>query len=85
LTRCNVSLEMWFRDDLRNILFSINVASAAAARFSDQELVAAYRQGFEEALESTAVALGIPPGEVGLHPPRASGVQPASRGRRVSG
>jgi hypothetical protein len=61
-----MSLELWFRQDLKNILLSINVTSAASARFSDEALVVAYRQGFEEALESAALALGIPPGEVGL-------------------
>ena len=34
--------QMWFTDDLRNILLSLNVASAAAARFSDPTLVVAY-------------------------------------------
>jgi hypothetical protein len=82
--RCAVPLEMWFRDDLKNILFSINVASAAAARFSDEALVAAYRQGFEEALESAAVALGIAPGEVGLRTGRDARSGENSRGLRIS-
>ncbi len=72
-----MSLELWFRQDLKNILLSINVASAASARFSDEARVIAYRQGFEEALELAAVALGIPPEEVGLHPGREG--QPGER------
>jgi len=64
--------QMWFRDDLQNILLALNAASAAAARLSDPALApdpglaAAYRQGFEEAVESVAVALGIAPTAVGL-------------------
>ncbi len=65
-------LDMWFRDDLRNILVSLNVASAAAARFSDENLVDAYRLGFQEALGSVAVALGMTPDAVGLRVVRPS-------------
>ncbi len=78
-----MSLDLWFRQDLKNILLAINVASAASARFSDEALVVAYRLGFEEALESAAVALGIPPGEVGLHLEREMPSRERSRGLRV--
>jgi hypothetical protein len=61
-----MSQQIWLKEDLRNILLSLNAASAAAARLSDESAVAAYRQGYQEAIETFAVALGIPPSNVGL-------------------
>ena len=54
---------------IKNILLSLNVSSAAAARLNPaDELTAAYRQGYQEALQTVAVALGIPADKIGIRP-----------------
>jgi hypothetical protein len=54
-----MGLDMWFKDDLRNILLSINASSAATARWSSDPQMVAYRQGYQAALAAVAIACGI--------------------------
>jgi hypothetical protein len=61
-----VGIEMWFKEDVRNILLSINVSSAGAARMSDRAETVAYRCGYQEALFSVALACGIRPAEIAV-------------------
>ena len=54
-----MGLEVWFKDDIRNILLGVELANAhLATRYSDDE-VRAYRDGFRAALAATAVSFGI--------------------------
>jgi hypothetical protein len=61
-----MGLELWFKDDIRNMLRSNNASSADAARWADGQIVGAYRQGYRAALVAIALACGIEPGEVGI-------------------
>jgi hypothetical protein len=50
---------MWFRDDVRNILFGVELANAhLAAHFADDQ-VDAYRAGYRAAIVATAACFGI--------------------------
>ena len=56
--------EVWFRDDIRNILLAAEEASASAAyalgpMAQDENVLAAYRQGYRDALATIAVAFGL--------------------------
>jgi hypothetical protein len=50
---------MWFRDDIRNILLGLEIASAhPTAYFNDSEMDA-YRAGFRAAIIASAASFGI--------------------------
>jgi hypothetical protein len=64
-----MSLNIWSRDDIRNVILAANAASGdAAIRAMDysatapetQEHLATYRAGYEAALMTLATAFGIP-------------------------
>ena len=64
-----MALDVWFKDDIKNSLLSVNQASGDAATIVINGLVdprelRAYRAGFRAALVSIALAFGIdiPPG-----------------------
>jgi len=60
----DLGLDMWFKDDIRNILLGVELANAdLATHYGDAEL-RAYREGFKAALIATAVSFGIYPGEI---------------------
>ncbi len=56
--------DFWFKDDIRNILLSVNLSSAAAARWAEGDLADAYRLGYTQAIEVLAVAFGILPSTI---------------------
>ena len=59
-----MGLDIWFKDDIRNILLGVELANAhLATHYSDAE-VRAYREGFRVALAATAVSFGIYLGEI---------------------
>jgi hypothetical protein len=58
----------WFTTDLADMLRALNAANAAAARIGGGPLMEAYRQGYNEAMVSLALALGVNPAAVGLKP-----------------
>lgn len=59
-----MGLDIWFKEDIRNILLGVDLANAhLAAQYSDTE-VRAYREGFRAALIATAASFGIYPGEI---------------------
>ena len=67
-----MGLDLWAKDDIRNILLGVELANAhLATRYSNAE-VRAYREGFQAALAATAVSFGIYPGEIEVE---AVGVQ----------
>lgn len=82
-----MSLDIWSRDDIRNIILAANAASADMVMRAEQntgddalatERLRAYRDGFEAALATLATAFGIPlAGSRGLRAPGV--VIPASR------
>jgi hypothetical protein len=57
-------MDMWFKDDIRNILASVNLSSAAASRWANSDFSSAYRLGYQEAIEVVAVAFGILPAAI---------------------
>jgi hypothetical protein len=67
-----MGIEMWFKDDIRNILLSVNLSSSAAARWADGDLADAYRLGYAQAIEVLAVAFGILPSTIRTHEERSS-------------
>lgn len=71
-----MAIEMWFQEDMRNILLSINASSASNSRWSDSPQARAYRQGYQEALLAVALACGIPPTAIGAN--LGSGIRPNS-------
>jgi hypothetical protein len=61
-----LGVEIWFKEDIRNILLSVNVSSAATAKWSNDPEMIAYRQGYQAALAAVALACGISPALIGL-------------------
>ncbi len=62
-----MSCDIWFREDIRNILLAAERASAcslAQAEESTADLAAlrAYRRGYHAALSTVALACGLRPG-----------------------
>jgi hypothetical protein len=59
-----MGLDVWFKDDIRNVLLGVDLASAhLASQYSAAE-VEAYRAGFQAALAAAAISFGIRPGDV---------------------
>jgi len=79
-----MGLDIWFKDDIKNILLGVELANAhLAAYYSDAE-VRAYREGFKAALAAAAVSFGIYPGEIDARTVRQQpniAFLPLSRGR----
>jgi hypothetical protein len=61
-----MGMDAWFKEDIRNLLLSINISSAATARWSNDSRIVAYRQGYQAALVAVAIACGIQPDLIGL-------------------
>lgn len=59
-----MGIEMWFKDDIKNILLSVNASSADTARWAEAPHAVAYRRGYQAALCAVALACGISPGQV---------------------
>jgi len=59
-----MGLELWFKEDIRNVLLSLNLSSSAAGRWGGGEQRDAYRLGYEEAIALVAVAFGLRPTDV---------------------
>jgi hypothetical protein len=60
-----MGLDIWFKDDIKNILLGVELANARLATHYSNAEVRAYRQGFQAALAAAAVSFGIcPPGIV---------------------
>ncbi|MDI7277344.1 MAG: hypothetical protein QME94_15310 [Anaerolineae bacterium] len=63
-----MSLDIWFRDDIKHILMAAERASSlslaqAEESGSDASLLRAYRRGYRAALCAVAVACGLTPHE----------------------
>jgi len=59
-----MGLDIWFKDDIKNILLGIEFANAHLATYCSEDEIQAYREGFKAALLATAVSFGIWPGEI---------------------
>ena len=71
-----MGLDLWTKEDIRNILLGVELASAHLAIHCSDAEVRAYREGFKAALLATAVSFGIYPGEIEVeavasHPKKA--------------
>ncbi len=60
-----MAIDIWFRDDIRNLLLSLNASSATTARVANSPHMAVYRLGYQEALAAVALACGLPPHAIG--------------------
>ncbi|MCL6431966.1 MAG: hypothetical protein K6V36_14080 [Anaerolineae bacterium] len=63
-----MSLDIWFREDIKHILMAAERASTlslaqAEESASDPRLLQAYRRGYRAALYAVAVACGLTPQE----------------------
>ena len=58
-----MTLDMWLKDDIRNVLLGIDLACAHMAAERADDEAAAFREGFQAALSAVAVSLGISPVE----------------------
>jgi hypothetical protein len=59
-----MGLDLWSKEDIRNILLGVELANAhLASHYGDAE-VRAYREGFKAAIAATAVSFGIYPREI---------------------
>jgi hypothetical protein len=68
-----MGLDMWFREDVVRTLASAQVTINSVSRALpalDQEMAAAYRRGFDDALQAVAVAFGIVPPKPEPEPPQ---------------
>lgn len=54
-----MSLAIWFEDDVRRALLSIDEANLASAQFNDARDARIYRQGFAAAIRAVATAFGV--------------------------
>jgi len=59
-----MSLDVWFKDDIKNTLVALNEANGAmllrlAAHADDATELQTYRDGYCDALRAVAIALGI--------------------------
>ncbi len=54
-----MALDMWFKEDIRNILISINVANADIADYTGDPQLMTYRRGYVAALTAMAACFGI--------------------------
>ena len=85
-----MGIEMWFKDDVRNILISANASSATTAEFASGPVMQTYRLGYQAALMTVALACGIPPDQVGIRldalpERRTPGRRHASNRNRLAG
>jgi hypothetical protein len=61
-----MALDMWFREDVRNVLIGLNIASLALAGPPDHPEGQAFHRGFQAALLATAMSFGIIPGDIAI-------------------
>lgn len=55
-----MSLDVWFRDDIRRVLYALDEASRAAqAHASTGAPISSYRAGYSDAMRAVAIAFGI--------------------------
>jgi len=71
-----MGLDLWSKDDIRNILLGVELANAHLATQCGDTDLRAYREGFKAALVAAAVSFGIYPGEIDVE---AVGVQSGRR------
>jgi len=54
-----LSLNVWFRDDIKNALVAVDSANLDIASVVDTPEVRIYRRGYEAAIRAVAAAFGI--------------------------
>ena len=61
-----MALDMWFQDDIRNVLLGLNMASRALVTSVEYQEGLAFQRGFQAALLATAISFGIVPREIAM-------------------
>jgi len=54
-----MTLDMWFKDDIRNILLGVELAARSQLPEAEAETVRAYRAGFNAAITAIAASFGL--------------------------
>ena len=76
-----MALQMWNRDDIRNLLAGIEIASSVTNPPRADTEALAFRAGFRAALHAAAASFGLYPAEVG---PGSAARDPSARVDRGS-
>lgn len=79
-----MALDIWLKDDIRNVLLGIDLACAHMAAERNDADAAVFRAGFQAALSAVAVGLGVCSVEQSKTRPsvaRTAFLQLAERGR----
>ena len=63
-----MGIEIWFKEDIRNILTATNASSAATAQCIPGQAVQIYRHGYQAAVMAVALACGIAPEQINVWP-----------------
>ena len=63
-----MGIELWFKEDIRNILIATNVSSAATAGDIPDPAVQVYRRGYQAAIVAMGLACGISPDQLEIRP-----------------
>ena len=61
-----MALDMWFQDDIRNVLLGLNMANRALVTSVDYQEGLAFQRGFQAALLATAMSFGIVPRDIAM-------------------
>jgi hypothetical protein len=62
-----MGLDIWFKDDIRNVLLGVDLASAHLAEHHRDADTRAYREGFQAALAAAAISFGLRPDDVNVY------------------
>ena len=54
-----MTLDMWFKDDIRNILLGVELAAKSQLLAAEGETTRAYREGFDAAVTAIAASFGL--------------------------
>jgi len=54
-----MGIDMWFKDDIRNILLGVELAAKSQLVETEGETTRAYREGFDAAVTAIAASFGL--------------------------
>ena len=54
-----MGIDMWFKDDIRNILLGVELAARSQLLAAEGETTRAYREGFDAAITAIAASFGL--------------------------
>lgn len=54
-----MNLDMWFKDDIRNIIVGVELAAKSRMGSADDEINRAFQEGFDAAIVAIAASFGL--------------------------